>query len=102
MEQGKPTEASTHLAKAAQIYSRLPDIHYYLGMAYGQANELGQAHYQFGLYNVGKGSLRNARFHFQEALRHTENPELEKEIRSYLAKLDKRIRAEQQAQNRGR
>ena len=102
LEQGQPVEASTHLAKAAEIYPRLPDIHYYLGMAYGQANELGQAHYQFGLYNEGKGSLSNARFHFQEALRHTKSPELEKEIRSHLGRLDKEIRAEQQAQNRGR
>ncbi|MGD8371260.1 MAG: M48 family metalloprotease [Syntrophobacterales bacterium] len=104
LEQGKPMEASKHLAKAAQIYPRLPDIHYHLGMAYGRANQLGQSHYQLGLYELSKrnGSLPLARFHFQEALRHTENPELEKEIRSYLEKLDKRIRAEQQAQHRGR
>ncbi len=103
LEQGKPMEAITHLEKAAQIYPRLPaDINYYLGMAYYRVNQLGQSHYQTGLYNLRKGSLRTARFHFQEALRHTENPELEEKIRSYLEKLDKKIRAEQQAQNRGR
>jgi predicted Zn-dependent protease len=79
LEQGQVAEAVTNLEKAARINRSLPKIDYYLGLAYGKNNQLVDAHYHFGVYYKHQGSLRNAQFHFQEALQLTNDPK-EKEI----------------------
>jgi predicted Zn-dependent protease len=84
LQQGDAAKARQELVAALQLNDRIPSIHYHLGMAYGKLNELGEAHYHFGLHHHQEGTWRSARFHFQEALRHTKDPERREEIRRAL------------------
>ena len=68
----------------------LDAIHYHLGMAYGQLNQLGPAHHNFGLYYLRRGDLRNADFHLQEALRRTDDPSQREVILKQLAMINKK------------
>ncbi len=90
LEQGNPAEALKQLTRAVQLNNRLDAIHYHLGMAYGQLNQLGQAHHNFGLYYLRRGDLRNADFHLQEALRRTDDPAQREVIRKQLAMINKK------------
>jgi predicted Zn-dependent protease len=94
LEQGKPADAVTQLEQAARYNRRLQNIDYHLGMAYGQLNQLGEAHYHFGLYHLRRGSVKNADFHFQEALRRTDDLAKREAIRKQLAKINKEVAAE--------
>ena len=80
LEQGNAVKAREYLAKAVRLNNRLASVHYHLGMAYGQLERLDQAHYYFGVHHKRRGSWPNAKFHFQEALRRTSNPELREAI----------------------
>ena len=105
LEQGKPAEALKQLTRAERLNNRMDSIHYHLGMAYGRTNQLGEAHYYFALHHLRHGSLRNASFHFQEALRRTEDPARREEIRKKLAMIDKKAAEaarEEQKQNSNR
>ena len=93
LEQERAAEASKYLARAAQLNDRLPQIHYYLGLAYGKMNQLGEAHYQFGIHYLRSGSLSNAVFHYEEALRHQLRPDQRAAIEKRLAVLKKQKRA---------
>ncbi len=90
LEQGKPAEALKQLTRAERLNNRMDSIHYHLGMAYGRTNQLGEAHYYFALHHLRRGSMRNASFHLQEALRRTEDPARREDIRKKLAKIDKK------------
>jgi predicted Zn-dependent protease len=98
LEQGRAAEASKYLARAAQINDSLPEIHYYLGLAYGKMNQLGEAHYQFGIHYQRSGSLSNAVFHYEEALRHQLRPDQRAAIEKRLAVLKKQKRAARREQ----
>lgn len=93
LEQERAAEASKYLARAAQLNASLPSIHYYLGLAYGKMNQLGDAHYQFGIHYQRSGSLSNAVFHYEEALRHQLRPDQRAAIEKRLAVLKKQKRA---------
>jgi len=95
LEQGRATEASTNLARAARVDDRLPSIHYYLGMAYGKLNQLAEAHYQFGIHYRREGSLKNAQFHFMEALRYADSPSRKEAIEKQLQEVKGEIKEEQ-------
>jgi tetratricopeptide (TPR) repeat protein len=41
---------------------------YYLGQAYGKLGEDGEAHYNLGMYYMGRRQFKNARFHLERAL----------------------------------
>jgi predicted Zn-dependent protease len=98
LEQERAAEASKYLARAAQINDSLPEIHYYLGLAYGKMNQLGEAHYQFGIHYQRSGSLSNAVFHYEEALRHQLRPDQRAAIEKRLAVLKKQKRAARREQ----
>jgi beta-barrel assembly-enhancing protease len=102
LEQGQVAEASKQLERAAKINDRLPLIHYYLGLAYGKMNQLADAHYQFGIHYKREGSLRNAQFHFQEALRLTDSPKEKEAINRQLAEIKGAMRAAKQSSSRAR
>ncbi|MEJ2233456.1 MAG: M48 family metalloprotease [Syntrophobacterales bacterium] len=102
LEQGQVAEASKQLERAAKINDRLPLIHYYLGLAYGKMNQLVDAHYQFGIHYKREGSLRNAQFHFQEALRLTDSPKEKEAINRQLAEIKGAMRAAKQSSSRAR
>ncbi|UCG20538.1 MAG: M48 family metalloprotease [Deltaproteobacteria bacterium] len=102
LEQGKVAEASTNLAKAARVNDRLPSIHYYLGLAYGKLNQLAEAHYQFGIHYRREGSLKNAQFHFMEALRHADSPNRKEAIEKELQQVKGEIKEEQRENSKRR
>lgn len=61
-------------AKAVEIYDRLSlmspvkdDVFYNLGLCLGRQNNLGLAHYNFGIYFRRQGDRENAEFHFKKA-----------------------------------
>jgi predicted Zn-dependent protease len=82
--------------KAISIYEKLKliepvedDIFYNLGYSYGKQNQLGLAHYNFGLFYERIKNNKEAHFHFREAKKNAqENPELLKKIDESLNKID--------------
>jgi predicted Zn-dependent protease len=102
LEQGRVAEASKNLARAARVNDRLPGIHYYLGMAYGKLNQLAEAHYQFGIHYRREGSLKNAQFHFMEALRYTDSPNRKEAIEKQLQQVKGEIKEEQRQETKSR
>jgi predicted Zn-dependent protease len=99
LEMGDAAEAVKNLTAAERFNNRLPSIHYYLGMAYGQLNRLGQAHYQFGLHHERKGSLKTAAFHFQEALKYADDQTLRDAINKELNQIRGEIRVAERNEN---
>ena len=85
--------ALDYLKKAERYNRQLKNLDYHLGMAYGQLNQLGEAHYYFGLYHLRRGSVKNATFHFQEALRRSDDLARREAIRKRLAKINKEMAA---------
>jgi predicted Zn-dependent protease len=92
LERKNTADARDQLSRAAQLNDRFPSVHYYLGLAYGQLNQLGEAHYQFGIHDQGQGSWKSALFHYREALRYTDNPERQKAIREAMKEMEEEVR----------
>jgi predicted Zn-dependent protease len=72
------------------------DLFYYLGMVYGNLNNLGQAHYHFGKSFQKKGNREKALFHFQTALKYVDKDPgqkdlIEKEIKNLKAEKEKKV-----------
>ncbi len=72
---GKAYEAQAKYDKALEYYLKLEDkkindldIHYYIAMAYGKLNNMGESHYNFGLYFKKLNKKDTALFHFKKAL----------------------------------
>lgn len=64
----------------------LPDVHYNLGVIYGENGNWGPAHYHLGLFFKKKGERANALYHLREALKlyqgdMIKQDEINKEIR---------------------
>jgi predicted Zn-dependent protease len=95
LEQGKLEEARSQLTTAAKLNDRLPSIHYYLGLADGKLNDLGEAHYQFGIHSQRQGDWKSAMFHYQEALRYSLSPERQQAIRTAMKEVEEEIRIAQ-------
>jgi predicted Zn-dependent protease len=60
--------------KATVFYERLAsmkpvrnEVYHQLGVSYGRQGKRAQAHYQFGIYFLKLGELKNAKFHLQKA-----------------------------------
>lgn len=60
--------------KAIVFYERLAsmkpvrdEVYYNLGVSYGRKGKLALAHYYSGIYFLGIGELKNAKFHFQKS-----------------------------------
>ncbi|MGA3085022.1 MAG: M48 family metalloprotease [Thermodesulfobacteriota bacterium] len=86
-EKGENLLALENFQRALKLGSEGEDLYYYLGMVYGNLNNLGQAHYYFGKSFGLKGDRKKALFHFQTALKYVEkDPQqkerIEKEVKS--------------------
>ncbi len=86
-EKGENLLALENFQKALKLGLEGEDLHYYLGMIYGNLNNLGQAHYHFGKSFGLKGDRGKALFHFKTALRYVEKDpvqkdQIEKEIKN--------------------
>jgi predicted Zn-dependent protease len=99
LEQGKLEEARAELVAAARLNDRLPSLHYYLGLAYGKSNELGEAHYHFGIHNQREGDWKSAMFHYQEALRYPLPPDRQQAIRDAMKEVQEEIRETQRQES---
>jgi len=95
LEQEKLQQGRDELIAAARLNDRLPSLHYYLGLAYGKLNELGEAHYQFGIHNQREGDWRGAMFHYQEALRYPLPPDRQQAVREAMKEVQEEIRETQ-------
>ena len=78
-EKGENRLALENFQKALKLGLEGEDIHYYLGMIYGNLNDLGQAHYHFGKSFGLKGDRGKALFHFKTALRYAEKDPAQKD-----------------------
>ncbi|MCG6534098.1 MAG: M48 family metalloprotease, partial [Syntrophales bacterium LBB04] len=74
---GKSYEESGKYDSALEKYKELEkknsddaDVHFNLASVYGKTNNLGESHYQFGIYFKKKNKPESALFHFKEALKH--------------------------------
>jgi predicted Zn-dependent protease len=82
--------------EALHIYSALekkkiadPEIYYNLAMAYGNTNNPGESHYNFGIYFKKINKFESALFHFKEALKYfTADNEMTKEINQQISSLN--------------
>ena len=86
-EKGENLLALENFQKALNLGSEEEDLYYYLGMIYGNLNNLSQAHYYFGKSFGKKGDRGKALFHFKTALRYVDKDpgqkeRIEKEIKN--------------------
>jgi predicted Zn-dependent protease len=91
---GRAYEAMADYQSALDIYRILEkkniddaDIYYNIAMSYGKINDLGNSHYNFGVYFKKKKRFDSASFHFKEALKYfpersEKYQEVEKELNS--------------------
>lgn len=79
-------------SKASEIYERLAfmepvkdEVYYNLGITYGREDNLGLAHYNFGLYYKKLNRIQEARFHFEKAKEYSgNNPKLQEKIKKAM------------------
>jgi predicted Zn-dependent protease len=70
MALGDYDRAMDALSTVMMQQPRYPQVAQFLGEAYGKQGRLGSAHYYLGIHYKGLGRYRNARFHFNRALKH--------------------------------
>ncbi|HBZ55124.1 MAG TPA: hypothetical protein DEO88_06935 [Syntrophobacteraceae bacterium] len=66
-DMGRTDEALEHLYQAERLAPMIPEIHYELGVALGQKNDLGLAHFYLGSYYRQRKDLKVAIFHYEKA-----------------------------------
>lgn len=57
---------------------------YFLGQSYGELGKLGEAHFYLGRYYLKLKDPQNTRFHFDQALKHTTDPEKRAQIEEQI------------------
>lgn len=78
--------------KAIPIFERLTllrpvslDVYYQLGVSYGRSNQLGRAHFNFGIYYMKMGNMKEAKFHFMKASSYSnKDPALQRRINAAM------------------
>lgn len=88
MDMGKQDEAIQNLMQIEKLAPTFPEIDYQLGMALGQSNKLGPAHFYLGLYyyHEDKSALAISQFKMAKSLI-TDSPSKLQEIDEYLKEL---------------
>lgn len=91
---GRTLAALGRLSDAITIFDTLIESHpdyeqayYFLGESYGKQGNLYQAHYYLARFYEKKHDPKNTVFHFQKALKNTQDPERKKEIEDILKKI---------------
>ncbi|OGP51143.1 MAG: hypothetical protein A2Y79_03380 [Deltaproteobacteria bacterium RBG_13_43_22] len=88
-EKGENQLALENFQRAMNLGMEGEDLYHYLGITYGNLNDLGPAHYYFGKMFKIKGDRGKAMFHFQTALRYVEKDPRQKErIEKEIKNLD--------------
>jgi tetratricopeptide (TPR) repeat protein len=98
-EKGENLLALENFQKSLKLGPEGEDLYYYLGVSYGNLNNLGQAHYYFGKSFRLKGDKIKAKFHFQTALKYVEKDpgqkeRIEKEIKNLEPEKEKEKKPE--------
>ncbi len=99
-EKGENHLALENFQRAQKLGAAGEDLYHYLGIVYGNLNNLGQAHYNFGKSFNLKGDRGKALFHFRTALKYVEDDPLqkgliEKEIKALEPEKRKKIKSDQ-------
>jgi len=91
---GRSQLALGRLSTATKTFNRLVEAYpdylpafYFLGKSYSEQNQPGRAHYNLGLYHLGKHDRENAAFHFRQALKSITDAEEVEKIKMLLEKL---------------
>ncbi|MFH1673508.1 MAG: M48 family metalloprotease [Pseudomonadota bacterium] len=96
LETGEFHEAIEALNALVSLHPDFTEGYYYLGNAYDKIKNLGEAHYNLGLYFELKGDTRNAGFHFKRALKLLEkDPARQESIQKKLKNLESDSRHDQ-------
>ena len=77
-------------------------LQFFLAKAYGQQGNLGEAHYQMGMYHLQRRDLRKARAQLARALNETQQQQRRDEIEKLLKQVDDQLAAQKkQPQGKG-
>lgn len=83
---GRLTAATKTFTRLVEAYPDYLPAFYFLGKSYAEQNDRGKAHYNLGLYHMGKHDKETAAFHFKRALKDITDPETIKKINQILKK----------------
>ena len=103
MELGHYQQATESLTDLVKNNSDYDQAYYFLGESYGKLGNLGEAHYNLGIYYAKKQEPKNAVFHLQKALETTSDPYLKEKVEKMLAdarKAREKHMKDEQAQQR--
>ena len=89
MELGQLRQAAEGLEKLLRNAPGYNQAYYSLGETYGKLGEIPLAHYNLGLYYLGKGDHKNAMFHLTRASKGINDPQKQQTIEEILSKLKK-------------
>jgi tetratricopeptide (TPR) repeat protein len=98
LELGNPQQAITHFETLMKKGYRGKQLQYFLAKAYGEQGNLGEAHYQMGMYYLQRRELRKARAQLGRALDESQKPERRDEIEKLLKQVDAQIAAQKKQQ----
>ncbi len=73
-------------------------LQFFLAKAYGQQGNLGEAHYQMGMYHLQRRDLRKARAQLAHALNETQKQQRRDEIEKLLKQVDDQLAAQKKKQ----
>ena len=99
MEIGRLMEAAITFEDLVRLKPDYEQTFYYLGQTYGKIGKLGDAHYNLGIYYDKKEDFKNAQFHLNRALEHTDDPSKKATIEDMLEEIQKKIKSSQRVRN---
>ncbi len=88
-EMGQDEKAVTTFRAILVYHPRHLPTHFYLGKAYNRLKQQGNSDFHLGLYYLGKGQRKQAKFRLEKALALTTDEARRQEIEKLLARLDK-------------
>ncbi|MFO8112740.1 MAG: M48 family metalloprotease [Desulfosalsimonadaceae bacterium] len=87
MEGKKSTEAIATFKKLLEHYPNDRQSLLFLGQSLGEEGRIGEAHYFLGRFHKAQGDVKNALFHFNQALSHTQDPGKEAELKEAIQEI---------------
>jgi len=88
-EIGAYGEAVELFSTISERYEDVPEAFYHLGQSYGKLGNRFKAHYNLGIYYQRIQRFQNALFHFQKAVKETDNQEEKHKIEKMIEEITK-------------
>ncbi len=88
-EMGQYSEAVASFRAILVYHPRHLATHFFLGKAYSQLGQQGNACFHLGLYYYGKGQREKAKFQLEKALSMTTDATRRQEVETLLANMEK-------------